>query len=77
MASGFAQRRLELRGVETRVLSALEIRQVAEAFLRRRALRHLERALAEAERAGNQRLSVVPWYEMGAVAWARRRRAWS
>ncbi|MCP3979068.1 MAG: UMP kinase [bacterium] len=34
---------LERRGLVTRVLSALEIRQVAEPFLRRRALRHLER----------------------------------
>ncbi|MDX1387823.1 MAG: UMP kinase [Acidobacteriota bacterium] len=34
---------LEQRGLTTRVLSALEIRQVAEPFLRRRALRHLER----------------------------------
>ena len=34
---------LEQRGLETRVLSALEIRQVAEPFLRRRALRHLEK----------------------------------
>ncbi len=34
---------LERRDVTTRVLSALEIRQVAEPFLRRRALRHLER----------------------------------
>jgi uridylate kinase len=34
---------LERRSVETRVLSALEIRQVAEPFLRRRALRHLEK----------------------------------
>lgn len=34
---------LERRGLDTRVLSALEIRQVAEPFLRRRALRHLER----------------------------------
>jgi uridylate kinase len=34
---------LEQRGVTTRVLSALEIRQVAEPFIRRRALRHLER----------------------------------
>jgi uridylate kinase len=34
---------LERRGLATRVLSALEIRQVAEPFLRRRALRHLER----------------------------------
>lgn len=34
---------LERRGLTTRVLSALEIRQVAEPFLRRRALRHLEK----------------------------------
>jgi len=37
------QEALERRNVETRVLSALEMRQVAEPFLRRRALRHLER----------------------------------
>ncbi len=37
---------LERRGLVTRVLSALEIRQVAEPFLRRRALRHLERGRA-------------------------------
>jgi uridylate kinase len=34
---------LEQRGLTTRVLTALEIRQVAEPFLRRRAMRHLER----------------------------------
>ena len=34
---------LEKRAVTTRVLSALEIRQVAEPFIRRRALRHLEK----------------------------------
>jgi uridylate kinase len=34
---------LENVGVSTRVLSALEIRQVAEPFIRRRALRHLEK----------------------------------
>jgi uridylate kinase len=34
---------LESVGVTTRVLSALEIRQVAEPFIRRRALRHLEK----------------------------------
>jgi uridylate kinase len=34
---------LERRGVTTRVLSAIEIRQVAEPFIRRRALRHLEK----------------------------------
>jgi uridylate kinase len=34
---------LERRGATTRVLSALEIRQVAEPFIRRRALRHLDK----------------------------------
>jgi len=34
---------LEQRGLQTRVLSALEMDQVAEPFLRRRALRHLEK----------------------------------
>ncbi len=34
---------LEKRGLETRVLSAIEIRQVAEPLIRRRAIRHLEK----------------------------------
>jgi uridylate kinase len=34
---------LERAGVHTRVLSAIEIRQVAEPFIRRRAIRHLEK----------------------------------
>jgi uridylate kinase len=34
---------LEQQGLETRVLSAIEIRQVAEPFVRRRALSHLEK----------------------------------
>jgi len=34
---------LEKVGVQTRVLSALEIRQVAEPYIRRRAVRHLEK----------------------------------
>jgi uridylate kinase len=34
---------VEAEGIETRVLTALEIRQVAEPFVRRRALAHLER----------------------------------
>jgi len=34
---------LERAGVSTRVLSALDIRQVAEPFIRRRALRHLKK----------------------------------
>lgn len=34
---------LESRGVHTRVMSALEMNQVAEPFIRRRAIRHLEK----------------------------------
>jgi uridylate kinase len=34
---------LEKMGVDTRLLSALEIRQVAEPYIRRRAVRHLEK----------------------------------
>jgi uridylate kinase len=34
---------LERRGLTTRTLSAIEVRQVAEVFIRRRALRHLEK----------------------------------
>ncbi len=34
---------LEKRGLETRVLTALEMRQVAEIYIRRRAIRHLEK----------------------------------
>ena len=34
---------LEQQGLETRVLTAIEIRQVAEPFVRRRALAHLEK----------------------------------
>lgn len=34
---------LEKHGVDTRVLSAIELRQIAEPYIRRRALRHLEK----------------------------------
>jgi uridylate kinase len=34
---------LEKRGVDTRVLTAIDIRDVAEPFIRRRAMRHLEK----------------------------------
>jgi uridylate kinase len=34
---------LEARGVDTRVQSAIEMRQVAEPYIRRRAMRHLEK----------------------------------
>jgi len=37
------QDQLEQRGIQTRVLTALEMRQVAEPFIRRRAIRHLEK----------------------------------
>ncbi|MCX8063900.1 MAG: UMP kinase [Candidatus Hydrogenedentes bacterium] len=37
------QSALEKRGMETRVLSAIEMRPVAEPYIRRRALRHLEK----------------------------------
>jgi len=37
------QEALERRGVATRMLSAIEMRAVAEPFIRRRALRHLEK----------------------------------
>ncbi|GAB4431187.1 MAG: UMP kinase [bacterium] len=37
------QEMLEKRGVPTRVLSALEVREIAETYIRRRALRHLEK----------------------------------
>ncbi len=36
---------LEKLGVETRVMSAIEMREVAEPYIRRRAIRHLERGL--------------------------------
>jgi uridylate kinase len=34
---------LEKKGLETRVLSAIEMRQIAEPYIRRRAVRHLEK----------------------------------
>jgi uridylate kinase len=37
------QNALEKHGVDTRCMSALEIRQVAEPYIRRRAMRHLEK----------------------------------
>ncbi len=37
------QGHLERNGVETRVLSAIEMREVAEPYIRRRAVRHLEK----------------------------------
>ena len=43
---------LEKRGVPTRVLTAIEMRAVAEPFIRRRAIRHLEKGRAVVFAAG-------------------------
>lgn len=37
------QNALEMNGIETRVQSAIEMRQIAEPYIRRRAMRHLEK----------------------------------
>ncbi len=37
------QNALEMAGIETRVQSAIELRQIAEPYIRRRAMRHLEK----------------------------------
>ena len=49
------QAALEGRGVETRVQSAIEIKEVAEPYIRRRAMRHLEkgRVVIFGRRTGN------------------------
>ena len=38
-----AQSALDALGVETRVQTAIEMREIAEPYIRRRAIRHLER----------------------------------
>src|SRR5918912_1975784 len=38
-----SQEAVEHRGVHTRVLSALEVKEIAEPYIRRRAIRHLEK----------------------------------
>jgi uridylate kinase len=43
---------LEKRGVQTRVQTAIDIREVAEPFIRRRAIRHLEKGRAVVFAAG-------------------------
>jgi uridylate kinase len=43
MNSVVLQDALEYRGVHTRILSALEVKEVAEPYIRRRAIRHLEK----------------------------------
>jgi len=43
---------LEKQGVYTRVMSAIEMNQVAEPFIRRRAMRHLEKGAWSSSPAG-------------------------
>ncbi len=47
---------LERSGVPTRVMTALEIKQVAEPYIRRRAIRHLDRGYAVIFAAGTGNL---------------------
>jgi uridylate kinase len=44
---------LEANGMVTRVMSAIEMRQIAEAYIRRRAIRHLEKGRVVIFAAGN------------------------
>lgn len=46
------QSALETAGVQTRVLSAIQVAQVAESFIRRRAIRHLEKGRVAVFAAG-------------------------
>src|SRR3990167_10822333 len=45
---------LEKQGVPTRLISAIEIHQVAESYIRRRAVRHLEKGRSEERRVGKE-----------------------
>src|SRR3990167_1546172 len=45
---------LEKQGVPTRLISAIEIHQVAESYIRRRAMRHLEKGRSEERRVGKE-----------------------
>ena len=59
---------LEKRGVTTRVQTAIDIRDVAEPFIRRRAMRHLEKARIVIFAAGTGN----PFFTTDSAAWARR-----
>ncbi len=47
-------------GVEARVQTAIEMRQIAEPYIRRRAMRHLERRSATSRRGGWSSSAAVP-----------------
>ena len=48
------QEALERNGADTRVLSALDVREVAEPYIRRRAIRHLEKGRVVIFAAGHR-----------------------
>ena len=52
------QSALEVKGVQTRLQSAIQINEVAEPFIRRRAMRHLEKGRVDKTRTGGRRSSV-------------------
>ena len=56
MRSRCAQSALENEGVATRVQTAIEMREIAEPYIRRRAIRHLERGRVVIFGAGTGKL---------------------
>ena len=66
------QEALERHGADTRVLSALDVREVAEPYIRRRAIRHLEKGRVVIF-AGRHRQPVLHDRHGGGAARARDR----
>ena len=57
-----SQSALENEGVATRVQTAIEMREIAEPYIRRRAIRHLERGRVVIFGAGTGKLSGSQMY---------------
>ena len=53
------QNALEHHGIETRVLSAIEMRELAEPYIRRRAVRHLEKGRVVIFASGTGNLPLI------------------
>jgi uridylate kinase len=62
------QEALERNGADTRVLSALDVREVAEPYIRRRAIRHLEKGRVVIFAAGTGTAAALRALETGAEA---------
>ena len=60
---------LERCGVPTRVMTALEIKQVAEPYIRRRAIRHLEGAHAVAMQRRSAVANALAFHEAYGLGW--------